>query len=291
MYDTNTLDSTFSGSYTAGRLVAVQNTGFIPSGYVSGIGGNGANVPSSVQFIEMYGYTQAGLTSGKRLQVQESFTWYKNNNPEQSTQNLNLDAAYTYDLEGKVTSLTYPTTFSYSQTGQLITTPGPKYTYSFDSMDRPTGLTDQSNNTDVSNVTYNAANQLLGLSYFGISETRQYNNLNQMTNLTVGSLINISRADKQTGIADTTLATLGFFSPVTWAYGQWGGNTIFINNASEWMNFGSGFAMYTMFHEMLHVAALGGDTQIEAAFGISQTLVQQQGTMSITNKLMTECGH
>jgi RHS repeat-associated protein len=59
-------------------------------------------------------------------------------------------------------------------------------------MDRPTGLTDQSNNTDVSSVTYNAANQLLGLNYLGIAETRQYNNLNQMTNLTAGSGINIT---------------------------------------------------------------------------------------------------
>jgi len=59
-------------------------------------------------------------------------------------------------------------------------------------MDRPTGLTDQSNNTDVSSVTYNAANQLLGLNYLGTAETRTYNNLNQMTNLTVGSAMNIT---------------------------------------------------------------------------------------------------
>lgn len=38
MYDTNTLDSTFSGSYTAGRLVAVQNAAFTPKG-VCGRGG------------------------------------------------------------------------------------------------------------------------------------------------------------------------------------------------------------------------------------------------------------
>jgi YD repeat-containing protein len=192
MYDTNTLDSTFSGSYTQGRLVAVQNTGFTPNGYVGGVGGNGASVPSGVQLIEMYGYTQAGLTSGKRLQVEETFNWYQNGNPESSTQKLNLDATYTYDIEGKATSVNYPSTYSYNPSGQLVTTPGPKYTYSFDSMDRPTGLTDQSNNTDVSNVTYNAANQLLGLNYLGIAETRQYNNLNQMTNLTAGSLINIT---------------------------------------------------------------------------------------------------
>jgi RHS repeat-associated protein len=193
IYDTNNLDSTFSGSYTAGRLVAVQNNvGVSPIAYVGGVGGNGASVPSGVQFTEMYGYTQAGLTSGKRLQVQENFNWYTNNNPESSTQNLNMDAAYTYDIEGKATSVQYPSTYSYNPSGQLVTTPGPKYTYSFDSMDRPTGLTDQSNTTDVSNVTYNAANQLLGLNYLGIAETRQYNNLNQMTNLTAGSLINIT---------------------------------------------------------------------------------------------------
>jgi RHS repeat-associated protein len=145
-----------------------------------------------MQFVEMYGYTQAGLTSGKRLQVEETFNWYVNNNPESSTQKLNLDAANTYNNEGKMTSVNYPSTFSYNSGGQLVTTPGSTYTYSFDAMYRPTGLTDQSNNTDVSNVTYNAANQLLGLNYLGTAETRQYNNLNQMTNLTVGSAMNIT---------------------------------------------------------------------------------------------------
>ena len=70
MYDNNTLDSTYSGSYTQGRLVAVQNQAFTPQGYLAGQGGSNITVPSSMQFVEMYGYTQAGLTSGKRLQVQ-----------------------------------------------------------------------------------------------------------------------------------------------------------------------------------------------------------------------------
>jgi len=68
MYDTNTLDSNFSGSYTAGRLVAVQNAAFTPNGY----GGGNISTPSTMQLVEMYAYTQAGLTSGKRLQVQET---------------------------------------------------------------------------------------------------------------------------------------------------------------------------------------------------------------------------
>ena len=54
MYDTNTLDGTFSGSYTQGRLVAVQNQAFTPQGYLAGQGGSNITVPSSMQFVEMY---------------------------------------------------------------------------------------------------------------------------------------------------------------------------------------------------------------------------------------------
>jgi RHS repeat-associated protein len=182
MYDTNTLDSTFSGSYTAGRLVAVQHTAFTPQGYLAGQGGSNITVPSTMQFVEMYGYTQAGLTSGKRLQVQETLHYYLNGVAQNTPRTLNLDAAYTYDSEGKMTSVNYPETWSWQgQNGPLVSTPGPTYTYSFDAMDRPTGLTDQNNNTVVINVTYNAANQLLTFN----TETRSYNNLNQMTRLTI----------------------------------------------------------------------------------------------------------
>ena len=69
-----------------------------------------------------------------------------------------------------MTSVTYPDTWSYSGTS-LVDNPGNTDTYSFDSMMRPTGLTDQNSNTLVSNVTYNAANQLLTFN----TETRQYN--------------------------------------------------------------------------------------------------------------------
>ena len=62
MYDNNTLDTSFSGSYTAGRLVAVQNA------QVNNLGINGTIAPTGIQFTEMYGYTQPGETSKKRLQ-------------------------------------------------------------------------------------------------------------------------------------------------------------------------------------------------------------------------------
>ena len=118
MYDTNTLDSTFSGSYTSGRLVAVQNAQFTP--------GNGTTI-SSIKLVEMYGYKQAGNVSGKRLQVNEKLPGGG------SYSDRNLDALYTYNNEGKVTSVNYPTTWS--STGG--STPGPTYTYAFDSMWRP----------------------------------------------------------------------------------------------------------------------------------------------------------
>ena len=101
MYDNNTLDSTYSGSYTQGRLVAVQNQAFTPQGYLAGQGGSNITVPSSMQFVEMYGYTQAGLTSGKRLQVQETLHFYVNGVVQNVPQSLNMDAIYRYNTDEK----------------------------------------------------------------------------------------------------------------------------------------------------------------------------------------------
>jgi RHS repeat-associated protein len=97
-------------------------------------------------------------------------------------------------------------------------------------------------------------------------------------------------ANQKTGIAGASLAQLAAVSPNVYAYGQYSGNTVFYN-ATAFSNFGNGMALYIMLHEMLHVAGLGGDTQIEAAFGISAQTVQAQGSMSITYKLMAECGN
>jgi YD repeat-containing protein len=165
IYDTNSLDTshTFS-NYTSGRLAAVQygpvNT--------STTNPSGTYLPT---FAEWYNYQLSGLVATKRLQVLQS------NYGITTPQAINFDGAYTYDTggEGKILSVQYPSTSAGS---------GSKYTYSFDSMYRPVGMTDQNSNTDVSNVTYNPANQLLSINYFGSSETRTYNSLNQLTNVT-----------------------------------------------------------------------------------------------------------
>ena len=168
MYDTNTLSSTFSGNYTQGRLVAVQNAQFQPGQSTS---------PSEIEFTEMYAYTQPGEMSARRLQVNETV-------PGTGTLTSNLDSTYTFDNEGEMTSVSYPATSAGA---------GPVYTNSFDSMSRLTGLTDQSNNTDVSGVQYNVANQLLDITYFGAAETRQYNSLLQLTSLGVTGSGSVNR--------------------------------------------------------------------------------------------------
>jgi RHS repeat-associated protein len=175
MYDTNTLDGTFSGSYTKGRLVAVQNAQF---------NAPGTGAVTALQFTEMYGYTKAGQVSGKRLQSNQTLTGG-------TVKTLNMDATYAYDSEGKMTSMAYPTTYAWNGSA-LVPTAGPTYTYSFDAMDRATGLKDQNNNVAVSGVTYNAANQFLTVDYFTANETRTYNSMNQMTRLSIPGSLDIS---------------------------------------------------------------------------------------------------
>jgi RHS repeat-associated protein len=63
------------------------------------------------------------------------------------------------------------------------TTARPIYNYSYDSMYRLNGMTTGST-TVVNGVSYNAANQLLGMTFNGYTETCSYNSLNQLTNLT-----------------------------------------------------------------------------------------------------------
>lgn len=53
-------------------------------------------------------------------------------------------------------------------------------------------MTDSNHNTIVNNVSYNAANQLLTMNYPAANETRSYNVLNQLTNVTAGSGENLT---------------------------------------------------------------------------------------------------
>jgi len=116
------------------------------------------------------------------------------------------------------------------------------------------------------------------------------------TLLAVGSLVFPSnpdlaeaeqkRADKATGHDGTTIAQFFASRPIT-AMAQYGGNTIFYG--PSFASFGSGYAVYTIFHEVFHLKGFG-DAEIERAMGITPGIVAVQGSQSVTNKLMEECG-
>jgi len=96
-------------------------------------------------------------------------------NGQQHTQTAvgDLDLAYVYNKEGKLTNVTYPNLGGST----------PRFTYAYDTMMRPQGMTDQNNASVVSSVDYGAANELLHMTYNGGTETRVYNNMLQLTSI------------------------------------------------------------------------------------------------------------
>ncbi len=176
IYDTNTIDSNYSGNYTAGRLVAVQYPAFSPT---YPLGSNGIPPNGAISLVEEYAYTQPGLPSGKRLKVTESNMIYQYNGQYHynTPAPINLDSTYAYNNEGKLTAMTYPNNAA-------------SYNSSYDAVMRLAGMTDANNNNAnvVTNVTYNPASQLLTMNVPGsYNETRTYNTLGQLTGLTNGA--------------------------------------------------------------------------------------------------------
>ncbi len=132
------------------------------------------------------------MPAAKRLQVNQPVE-YKNNNNQNENENvvMNLDATYTFNGEGEMTAMTYPST------GTSITpVAGASYTYSYDSMYRLGGMKTSGGTTIVNNVTYNAASQLLTMTFGTTTETRGYNTLNQLTSIngqnTSGTIKNLT---------------------------------------------------------------------------------------------------
>jgi RHS repeat-associated protein len=98
------------------------------------------------------------------------------------------------------------------------------------------------------------------------------------------------REDTATGIVGTTLAQYAAVATNVHAFGQFGGNTIFYN-ANFLVGIGDGYGTYLMFHEMLHVLGLGGDTQLANAMGVDPAVYKAMSSDAITVKLAQECGH
>lgn len=159
-----------------------QRTTLTYDGANGGFSSNTAGLLSSVAYsaphglsvTEMYSYHAAGAVTAKRMQLSGTAL---------STYTANLDATYTYNSLGQVSSVQYP--FAAWSNG-AITSNGPQYGYSYDSMNRLNAMTANSQ-TLVSNVSYGPANQMLQLNWIGFTETRTYNSNLQLTELVSGS--------------------------------------------------------------------------------------------------------
>src|SRR5581483_10486239 len=123
--------------------------------YYDSYSGAGPNIAgrlaasSNGQVTEVYGYTPAGLTSMKKTSIAFPL-------------NVSGTLNYTYNNEGKMTSVSYPTVWTTNDQGYYVQVPGPVYDYSYDTMGRLAGMTDDGTSaTIVDQVQYGPANELL----------------------------------------------------------------------------------------------------------------------------------
>ena len=133
--------------------------------------------PHGTSFVEMYSYHNAGGVTKKRVQITGT---------PFGSKTMNMDAAYTYDGEGRVLSIRYP----FAQVnGNGTTVDGPLYSYSYDSLGRLRSMTDQGNTAWVNDVTYGPADEMLSMTANGFTETRTYNANLQLTELVSGASV------------------------------------------------------------------------------------------------------
>ena len=106
----------------------------------------------------MYSYNQAGRVTNQRMTY--SFQ------PGGSLATVvNWDATYTWDNQGRMTSLGYPAN-------------GPQYAYQYDNMGRLSGMTENGN--AMATATYTAIGQVSQLTYDNLTESRAYDPVMQL---------------------------------------------------------------------------------------------------------------
>ena len=130
-----------------------------------------------------YQYSSAGQTTGKRMTVSRNGYYGLNQ--------INLDAYWTYDNEGKVLTTQYPVVDDPNSGNPTSTA----YTYTYDTMGRASTMTNGLNSPYdyvVNGLQYNPSDQMLQISYglnghgggsSAVSESRAYNSLNQVTSI------------------------------------------------------------------------------------------------------------
>jgi YD repeat-containing protein len=152
------------------------------------LNGQGQEVHCSVAggFVEQYLYNTAGRITQKTLTVTKSFNG--------ATGSAYLAANWAYNNEGQVTTITYPQHFEGTVQHRR------EVTHGFDTLARLNSV--QTNlptetvpspawQSVISGVQFNAFGAVTSLNHLGLTETRQYNVLGQMTRLTKGSLIDV----------------------------------------------------------------------------------------------------
>src|SRR6266567_1143295 len=101
---------------------------------------------------------------------------------------VNMDASYTFDNEGHTTSLQYPKA-QFNSNGTTVA--GPTYSYTYDSMKRLAGMTDQASTAWVTSTTYGPADEMLQMVANGFAENRTYNANLELTDLVSGSNVHL----------------------------------------------------------------------------------------------------
>ena len=174
-YSNQRADYTYDqGQNGLGRLTSVQ------FGRNDGLGFAPAN-----PFTYSYVYNQAGRVMTQNLTTSMS-------NPGYAVP-LYLTASYQWDNEGRMTQVAYPAVCWAAPC--YPTPPIPVYAMQYDNVGRLNGMTedlqDGNGPQGVATAGYGPAGQLLNLSYFGVSETRTYNSLLQLTRMTATGLMDM----------------------------------------------------------------------------------------------------
>ena len=133
-------------------------------------GGSFGNNNDDLGFTYNYAYQPSGAVASKTLVV-ESTNHYCCSPPGDKPLTASVAVNYTYDNQGALQTVQYPA---------MALGWNPLFTYTLDELERPTGLSynvSNNNYTLVPNVTYNAANLIIGGS--GVP-SHTYNNMWQM---------------------------------------------------------------------------------------------------------------
>jgi RHS repeat-associated protein len=174
-YDTNSINSSYSQN-AWGRLTTAQWN--VVTNCESDMS-CGAGVTPGTN-TQMYSYTPAGQIAGKSLQVSLVISPAGGGT---TIDTFNLAGTFGYDNQGRMTTITYPQTYTLNSYYAPIANPTQSYNYSYDGMEREYSVGSGSSQTNVAaSAQYGPSDELLQLNNGsgGPIETRTYNTLVQL---------------------------------------------------------------------------------------------------------------